>query len=75
MSDLTMMDTTLCVSFEPDAIRAHFEGDDPDPTQGLTDGQLKVIGQYAIAADRLWEMFHELLVEALEDYEEGLVDA
>ena len=79
MSDRTAsiqpMDTTLVLSFEPVAIRQHFEGDDPDPTEGLTDEQLRAIGYYAIGSDTLYEEFHRLLVEAIEDYEDGMVDA
>jgi len=73
--NLVPMESGLCVSFEPDAIRAHFEGDDPDPTEGLSDEQLRAIGYYAIGADSLWSLFHELLVEAINDYQQGLVDA
>jgi len=75
MSTMAKIDTTLCVSFEPDAIRSHYEGDEPDPTEGMTDKQLSAIGHYAIASDRLWSLFHELLDEALEDYANGMVDA
>ena len=63
-----MVDLSLVVSFEPDAIRDHFEGDDPNPVAGLTDAQLREIGGYAIGADSLWQLFHELLQEAVEDY-------
>ena len=62
-----VVDLNLCVSFEPQAIRDHFEGDDPDPTEGLTDKQLEDIGWYAIQADSLWGLFHELLQEAFEE--------
>jgi hypothetical protein len=68
---LEEVDLSLVVSFEPDAIRAHFEGDDPDPTAGLTDAQLREIGEYAISADTLWGLFHELLVEAIDNYAAG----
>jgi hypothetical protein len=61
-------DLTLCVSFEPQAIRDHFEGlGEADPTSGLTDEQLKAIGEYAIHADSLWSLFHELLQEAVDE--------
>lgn len=62
-----LMDANLCVSFEPRAIRDHFEVGDPDPTEGLTDDDLRKIGEYAIQADSLWNLFHELLVEAIEE--------
>jgi hypothetical protein len=75
MSTITPMDTTLCVSFEPRAIRDHFDGDDDDPTKDLTDEQLEKIGHFAIGADSLWEKFHELLVEAVRAHEMGLIDA
>lgn len=71
--EVEQANTHLCVSFEPEAIRAHFEADEPDPTKDLTDEQLEKIGQYAIAADSLWAEFHRLLVEAVEAYEEGLI--
>lgn len=54
-----------CVSFSPQAIREHFEGRKPDPTAGMTDDELRAMGEYAISSDALWELFHELLVEAL----------
>jgi hypothetical protein len=60
-------DWRLLVSFEPEAIRAHYEGDDPDPTEGLTDENLREVGEYAINSDRLWGLFHDLLEEALFD--------
>lgn len=59
------MDTTLCVSFEPGAIRAHYEGDEDDPTPVLTDDDLRKIGHYCISADSIWSLFHELLEEAV----------
>lgn len=64
----------LRVSFEPHAIREHYEGLDPDPTKDLTDEQLEKIGEYAMLSDQLWVLFHELLVEAFEDVEKGLID-
>lgn len=72
---MTEVDTNLCVSFEPQAFRDHFEGDDPDPTEEFTNEQLHAMGQWAIASDRLWELFHELLVDAIDCYEKGLIDA
>lgn len=58
-------DLTLCVSFEPQAIRDHYEADDPDPTEGLTDEQLRKVAEYCISADSLWSLFHQLLRDAL----------
>lgn len=49
------------LSFEPDAIRDHFEADDPDPTEDLTDEQLEEIAMKALQDDKLYGVFHELL--------------
>lgn len=57
------------LTFEPDAIRDHFEADeDDDPTKGLTDEQLDKIGQAALTDDRLYQAFHAALVTAINDY-------
>lgn len=71
--EVEQLNTLLCVSFEPDAIRAHFEMDEPDPTKDLTDEQLEKIGEYAISSDSLWSEFHRLLVESIEAHKEGLI--
>lgn len=63
---LHVADTTLCVSFEPEAIRSHFEADDPDPTAGLDDAALREAGEFAVSSDALWSLFHQLLTDALE---------
>ena len=55
----------LRLSFEPQAIREHFE-DDPDygaSVAAATDEQLAHIGMVALESDRLYEVFHELLCE------------
>ncbi len=59
------------LSFEPDAIRDHFEVDEIDPTEGLTTAQLDEIGQGCLQDDRLYRTFHEVLTDALTDYREG----
>lgn len=43
----------LRLSFAPDAIREHFDGDDDDPTVGLNDAQLAEIGAAALTDDIL----------------------
>jgi hypothetical protein len=53
------------LSFEPDAIRDHFEVDDDDPTEGMSDEELEGIGTTALQDDRLYEAFHEALSDAL----------
>lgn len=58
----------LVLSFEPDAIRDHFEADEDDPTEGLTDDQLLDVAQAALSSDRLYETFHEVLVETLKEH-------
>ena len=50
------------LSFEPDAIRDHFEADDDDPTEGASDADLLAVGQAALQD----EAFHAALVDALE---------
>lgn len=61
------MTIPLRVSFEPQAIRDHFEGCDPDPTKELTDAQLSQVGEYALSAENLWTTFHEILLDAIND--------
>jgi len=61
-------DDSLTVSFEPLAIRQHFEAvseDGPDPLAGLTDDDLRGVGSEAMASDVMWEAFGESLREAL----------
>lgn len=53
------------LSFEPDAIRDHFEADEDDPTVSMTDEQLLTVGSDALQDDRLYNVFHELLREGL----------
>lgn len=57
----------LRLSFTPDAIREHFEGDDPDPTEHMTDEELADVGRTALLDDGLYRAFHEALTWALED--------
>lgn len=59
----------LRLSFTPDAIREHFEGDDPDPTEGLTDEQLADVGRHALTDEGLYDAFHESLTWALDSDE------
>lgn len=53
------------LSFEPDAIREHFEVDEEDPTEGMTDEQLEAVALEALSDDRLYSVFHELLSEGV----------
>lgn len=57
----------LRLSFTPDAIREHFEGDEPDPTEGMTDEQLAEVGRTALTDDMLYDAFHGALVWALDE--------
>lgn len=60
----------LRLSFTPDAIREHFEGDEPDPTEGLTDEQLAEVGRMALTDDGLYRAFHDALTWAIKDDEQ-----
>jgi hypothetical protein len=60
----------LRLSFTPDAIREHFEGDEPDPTEGMTDEELADVGRSALCDDILYREFHQALVAVLVDEEE-----
>lgn len=53
------------LSFEPDAIREHFEVDEDDPTEDMTDEELLAIGENALQDDELYRVFHELLKEGV----------
>lgn len=57
----------LRLSFEPQAIRDHFDSDDPNPTTNLTDEQLARVGEIALQDDRIYEAFHRALDEALRE--------
>lgn len=57
----------LRLSFTPNAIREHFESDEVDPTEGLTDEQLVEVGRLALTDDRVYRAFHEALVWAVEN--------
>lgn len=57
----------LVLSFEPDAIRDYFEADEDNPTDGLTDAELEMIGLTALSSNRLYEALHETLVQALKE--------
>lgn len=68
--DLTGIDDInpdLRLSFVPKAIREHFECDDDDPTEGLTDEQLREVGLIALTDDGIYRAFHESLVWALDE--------
>jgi len=64
-------DVSLRLSFAPDAIREHFEADEPDPTAGMTDEQLRAVGEAALTSDLLYREFHDALVWALGKDEEN----
>lgn len=56
----------LRLSFTPTAIREHFEDDQAFPeVENMTDADLAKVGYDALVDDRLYETFHEVLVDAL----------
>lgn len=64
-------DQTLRLSFEPQAIREHFEGDEgplADLVAIARDEDLRRIGESAITYDSLYRVFHEALVYAATDF-------
>lgn len=61
----------LAVWYGPQEIRDHFEGDDCDPTEGMCDHTLEVVGEYALCDDRTWETFHRVLVDAIDAVKGG----
>jgi hypothetical protein len=58
----------LILSFEPDALRDHWEGE--EDLTGLTDHDLAEIGLMALCDDALWNAFHYVLDVALTDFRE-----
>jgi hypothetical protein len=70
----------VTISFEPQAIRDHFDMDDEmqERLQPLTDEQLYEAAEACIASsDVIWERFHEWcldIVEAAENPNEGELD-
>lgn len=68
-----VVDKSLVLSFEPGAIRDHFDGTDVQ-TGLLTDEQIRLMGAYALADDRLYETFHEVLLDAMTEVLKGGTD-
>lgn len=67
---MTDVDTTLVVSFEPDAIRDSFDlYDDDDECKQFVDQAddetLKEIAQECLDSDVLWRTFHDLIEESV----------
>lgn len=62
----------LALWFTPEAIREHFETDPTDPLVGLTDSDLVAIGEECLSADMLYELYHNLLVDAVADWRQAL---
>lgn len=58
-------DASLALWFTPQAIREHYEGDDDDPTAGMTDDELAKAGHQALLDDGLYRAFHAALEGAL----------
>lgn len=56
----------LRLSFDPGAIREHFEGSDENPTDGMSDDQLALAGMIALDDDFLYQAFCETLHDAVE---------
>jgi hypothetical protein len=58
----------LRLSFEPDAIREHFDGDAEFAfVADLSDDELAAVGASALGDDRLYQAFHLALVDAVEE--------
>ena len=54
-------DRRLALWFDPQAVRESFEGDDEDPTAGISDEQLRAAAHEVIAkSDHLWQTFHDI---------------
>jgi hypothetical protein len=65
----------LAVFFGPAEIRDHFEGNDgSDPDEpdvdDLSDEDLARLAVDAVWDDRVWEAFHDSLVDAVKEYRE-----
>lgn len=62
--------TDLAVSFEAVAIREHFEGHDDEIAEWVaaqTDDVLAAVGRDATMDERIWEAFHDALIDAAKD--------
>ena len=61
----------LCLSFEPDAIRQHFDGD-PEFAfiEDLSDDDLIAVAEDILTWDSTYDWFHRALVDALESVRE-----
>jgi hypothetical protein len=81
-SNVNITDDELAVFYTPDAIREHFElieeqdrgqTNEDDRTCAkwvarATEDELREIGLSCVWSDRTWQLFHELLVDAVTDY-------
>ena len=64
-----MANPNLLLSFEPDAIRSHFEDRDDSVAEyvrHVDDSKLAEIGEECLGRDQLWRTFHDLLTQAVE---------
>lgn len=58
-------DAYLVLFSTPQAIRQHFEDDPNDPTQGLSDDDLREAGEAVVGSEALYDAWHDALVAAL----------
>lgn len=60
----------LALSFEPQAIRDHFDGDDDNRSEWIanaTDEQLREVALECLSGDVIYNAFHESLRLAVDD--------
>lgn len=69
----SIVNPNLILSFEPEEIRNHFEGGAPgaEAVADMTDDELVDVADRALEDDRLWATFHEILVDAVQDFVDG----
>jgi len=68
-------DSGLRLHFGPDAIRQHFDADIREDYQRVaeaSDDALRAVAEVALADDRLYMVFHEVLVSAAAEM--GLIE-
>jgi hypothetical protein len=59
------LNSDLALWFDPQSIRDHFDSCDKNLAEGMTEEELLDVAAECLNSDSLYELFHELLVEAV----------
>jgi hypothetical protein len=64
-------DYSKAIWFTPDAIRDHYDGTEDNPTIGMTDEELKIVGRTALQDEYLWDVYSEVLGDTITRFTSG----